>query len=154
MTRLVAAALLVLAAACGDSTSPERVTEARLTLGLEETATVASLDLQITFDQVLEDSRCHPQGYCIWPGNATVALEVKREGRPARLFLLCTHPHVCSAVLEVDGHEVELVELDPPIQPSAEGEYRVMLRVYAGSADRPGRPAIAVGRRGPGSARS
>ncbi len=92
---------------------------------------MASTGLEITFIHVLQDSRCPPIAYCIWAGNATVVLEVTREDMPAEFFRLCTISQTCSAATTLDGHEVAMLELEPPSRPPSALDYLVTLRVTA-----------------------
>ena len=74
------AAVLALAACDGGPLVRGAYTgEAEVELG-----TAVALDgLAVSFDRVVEDSRCPEDAVCIWPGMAVVALTV--EGRPLTL---------------------------------------------------------------------
>ncbi len=126
-------ALLVLACG-GDATGPEREVslDQEFTLALGESATVESLDLRITFAHVLEDSRCPPEAYCFWMGNARVVLAIEPANKEANQVHLCTFEDICPTVLELEGFAVELVAVDPESMPRTALEYRATLVVTAG----------------------
>lgn len=49
-------------------------------LSIDQTASIASENLSITFLNVLEDSRCPSDVVCVWAGNARVEIEVFKAG--------------------------------------------------------------------------
>ena len=132
--RWLAPILAIAVLACGDdATEPEHEVrlDADFTLALGETAAVQSTALRVTFAHVLEDSRCPPEAYCVWMGNAKVALYIERASDAAELFQLCTHLDICAGIIDLGPYDVELVEVEPPSMPRSALEYRVTLRVSA-----------------------
>ncbi|HJU57087.1 MAG TPA: hypothetical protein VJ715_21050 [Pyrinomonadaceae bacterium] len=67
--------------------------------------------LTVTFNRVVEDSRC-PQGVqCVWAGNAKVMLRLSKARRRASTMSLNTGLDPKQAAYR--GYEVRLVKLDP-----------------------------------------
>ncbi len=129
------AVLAIAFLACGgdSATGPEQQVglDEEFALQLGESAVVEAAGLRITFAHVLEDSRCPPQAYCFWIGNARVSLDIARVNEPAELFEACTFEDMCASVLQVDGYEVTLLAVEPESMPRSALEYRVRLRVSA-----------------------
>ncbi len=110
-------------------------------------AVLADGDVIITFERVVEDSRCPTDVMCAWSGMVTVALRVEAAGsetqvvelggftdyegmlRPQRAGLGAT------SSAEVGGYTVELLAVTPyPAHndaPPAEAEYQLQLVVNA-----------------------
>jgi hypothetical protein len=85
--------------------------------------TLPASRIAVKFVSVVEDSRC-PQGVnCIWAGVATIRIQVRKSGKPAKEFELNTNQLDKSVTFE--GHEIKLVGLTPypqsdsPIRPDA-----------------------------------
>ena len=116
---------------CGDDPTAPPNGPAQLgeefVLRLGESAEVEGSGLSIRFAHVLEDSRCPPEAFCVWAGNATLVLDIARINEPAELAQLCTNTTVCSRELDLHGFDLELVGLDPPSLPNTALEYRVTL---------------------------
>lgn len=84
---------------------------------------------EVTFVEVIEDSRCPIDAVCIQAGRATVRLTVDHAGRRHELELSTRDGAVADSV---GGHEVRLVALLPPpraAEPTAPDSYRVTLLV-------------------------
>ncbi|HET7292116.1 MAG TPA: hypothetical protein VFM88_06820 [Vicinamibacteria bacterium] len=131
--RSLAAALLTLAVACGgsDMTGPTR----RVALGqsfelrVGETATIGGELLVVGFAGVSSDSRCPIDVICVWAGEATVELTLRRLPRPEDIVELKT-PGAPQA--RYDGYTVEVRALLPApraSQPTDPSSYVVTLVV-------------------------
>jgi hypothetical protein len=133
--RWLAPILFAAVVACGDedATGPDRQVELdqAFTIALGEQAAVVSTGLLITFAHVLDDSRCPPQSYCVWLGNATIVLDIERSSDAAELFQVCTNPDICPPGIALDPYELDLIDVDPPSLPRSALEYKVTLRVTA-----------------------
>lgn len=57
-------------------------------LAMGQTAFLSTENLSVTFQDVLEDSRCPVDVVCIWAGNAKVTLEVKQTGKATQTLVL------------------------------------------------------------------
>lgn len=82
----------------------------RFTLEVGQVAVIDGGVLQITFEKVLNDSRCPADVVCVWAGNARIALDVVHEGTPVDVKL-DTNPESVSVV--VGDFEIALLALDP-----------------------------------------
>ncbi len=84
----------------------------------------------ITFDSVVEDSRC-PQGVrCVWEGNAGIALSLKAPGGSA-VVVLNTSTRFESRVSRL-GFTIRLLEVSPLPEaeaPVAPADYMVTIEV-------------------------
>ena len=82
---------------------------------------------EVTFEAVVEDSRCPIDAVCIQAGRATVRLRIDHAGQ-AQVIELSTRDGAVADT--VDGHEARLVALLPPPRSSAAippDSYRVTL---------------------------
>ncbi len=68
-------------------------------LAVHQTDQITGEDISVTFQQVLEDSRCPIDVTCIWAGLAEVSLRVAVSGNESELSL-STSPPENSAVFE------------------------------------------------------
>jgi hypothetical protein len=97
-------------------------------LAVGQSVRVEGRDASVRFVRVAEDSRC-PQGVeCVWAGRARVEIELTVDGRPARALTL----EVGAGPVEESGLRFVAESLEPPPRaetPTAEGEYRLRLRV-------------------------
>jgi hypothetical protein len=131
----VSASLVVLlAVGCGltgAAWKPPSAVEARaeialgdeFTLSIGQTASIGDeTGLQVTFEAVLEDSRCPSGVSCVWAGDAVVSIAaVDSTGRTTRLEL---HTNTSfDAAAPVDDLSVHLVGLAPT--PSAQSQSEV-----------------------------
>ena len=104
------------------------------TLKPGESATVLGTDLQVSFEKVVEDSRCPADVVCIQAGDVVVALQARwKDG--ASDFQLRTAGGRNAAV--AGAYHVRLVRVHPEANtshPIASGDYRAVLEVTPGSA--------------------
>ena len=129
--------LVLLATACRATTDGETAVllNDTFTLGYGQTAVLQAENLRLTFDAVLEDSRCPTQVQCFWTGQARVTL-IAQQGDAAPVTLeFNTNPAPGETVLSAPfgSYQIDLQSLDPypqdPDKPSIDGEYRVTLQV-------------------------
>ena len=133
---LAAALLSVGATACAAALTPEAATgpvamadAATVTLQPGESARPAGIATTVTLTEVRDDSRCPAGTDCVWAGDATVAVHVAPDGRPARTVLL----HLSSEdarTAEVSGLRIRLESLRPERQANTNlnrDDYRVTL---------------------------
>ncbi len=78
--------------------SPPKVGE-EFELAVHQTAQISAEKISVTFQKVLEDSRCPVDVTCIWAGLAKVSLQVSVSGQE-REISLSTSPPDDSAVFE------------------------------------------------------
>ena len=79
-------------------------------LAVHQTAQMTAENISVTFQQVLEDSRCPVDVNCIWAGLAEVSLRVAVSGNEEELSL-STSPPDNSAVFE--NHTFWLIKVRP-----------------------------------------
>ena len=107
-------------AACGESDVDEE-----LTLALGEAAVTSDGGPKLTFEEVIEDSRCPMDALCVWAGQVVIDVSVGNAS-PAR------HSMRPDESVLWDRFEVRLVRVEPypssaaPIEPS---DYRARFRV-------------------------
>ena len=133
----------VLLAACTSGTEIEPTgTAIELTidesfvLAPGETAVIAARNMEITFVEVPEDSRCPEDAVCVWAGNALVQLEVVRDGVELAIGLNTTEGPESAPV--ADNLELALEGLGPmPTTPGPidKGDYRATLRLRSIDGD-------------------
>jgi hypothetical protein len=69
------------------------------------------LNLSITMDSVIQDSRCPLIADCIWEGNAVVKFDVKYAGDHYQVFINTASDYVHDTVIDI--YRIELLELNP-----------------------------------------
>ncbi len=104
------------------------------TLAAGQDAAVSGEALKLTFDQVLEDSRCPKRVECFWTGQARLAVLVQQEGRAPVSVEFNTNPAPGQNNQEatIGPYAIRLISLDPyPETPAAipVDDYRAVLIV-------------------------
>ncbi len=89
---------LISGAGFAQESSPPSLGEA-FELAVHQTAQITAENISVTFQEVLEDSRCPVDVTCIWAGLAKVSLQVVVSGQERELSL-STSPPENSAVFE------------------------------------------------------
>jgi hypothetical protein len=79
-------------------------------LGVGESVKIQSSELELGFDEVLEDSRCPADVICVWAGTARLRAWLRAPGQPRREIELSTFP---KAPLSIDGYSLEIEALEP-----------------------------------------
>ncbi len=127
----LAAAVLLLAGCKEEERCPVTAdTGQPFTLNEKECALV-DRNMVVTFESVVEDSRCPPDVACVWEGNARVALTWSiAESTPER-FELNTHDMFTRDTV-IRGYTIRLTGLDPlrtSDRPMESTDYRAHLLV-------------------------
>jgi hypothetical protein len=137
------ALLVILATACGtfstSKTTPIENDGVHLgepfELGYKDKATIRDVNLNIQFDEILEDSRCPSKVNCVWSGLAQVGISVWFDGSQSNHLVLATAniPPDNSSLYSYRGYQMELKALEPyPEYPSEvvdKNSYRLTLIV-------------------------
>ncbi len=58
------------------------------TLSIGQSAQIEGENLQVRFEEVLEDSRCATGATCIWEGRVSIAVEINDNGSPYKMVLI------------------------------------------------------------------
>jgi hypothetical protein len=99
-------------------------------LAIGKSVTVRNTGVTVSFDEVVEDSRCPTGITCIWAGDAVVKISIKtRDGKPASYTL---HTNSPERAADHGGNRVELVAVTPYPKgdtPPRRADYRVTLLV-------------------------
>jgi len=101
-----------------------------------QTVLVKEAGLKITFERVLEDSRC-PQGVtCVWAGNGKVALKISpvRKAQSSVQLNTTLDPKEQSFL----GYDIKLVRLDPYPQANAKIDPRSYVLTLLVTRKQPG----------------
>ena len=117
--------------ACGAAVPTQESRAFQAVLALGKSATVPGTDVQVSFEQVVEDSRCPTGTTCIWAGDASVRVRFSAPNAASADYTLHTSPQFAQRV-EHSGISVLLVSLTP--HPAADvaprrDEYRVTLSI-------------------------
>jgi hypothetical protein len=116
----------LLASAGGGSRLASPSVPATFTLKPGQTASIQGID--VTFRQVVSDSRCPINALCIWAGDATIAFSVRALGQDARHDLQLAEP--AKRTVAVRQFILELQDLQPyPVagQPPDADSYRATI---------------------------
>ena len=89
----------------------------KIAVKIQQGETVTLNGVSITFDSVLEDSRCPKYTNCIWAGRAIVQVSVIENGRSEtkKIFLGETRGEEASSksIFQKEGYFIEVVTLNP-----------------------------------------
>jgi hypothetical protein len=108
--RLRAVALLLIATACSHApTAPSAPIGTPFRIGVGPTVRLQSGDVELGFDEVLEDSRCPADAICIWAGRARLKAWLRVNGARREIELQTDTPQP----LRVDGFEFDVQALEP-----------------------------------------
>lgn len=86
-----------------------------ITLSIGETVISNDGSIAVTFDEVLEDSRCPSDVVCVWEGNAHVSLSLVLDGTQTTVDL---NSSLDPQMVELDGVQIKYIGLTP--QPHSE----------------------------------
>jgi hypothetical protein len=112
--------LVVLAAALVGCGGPTEVNiDQDFTLAFGESVTIGSTGIEVTFEDVLEDSRCPINAVCVWAGNARIQLAVTT---PVRRVVLQTRSDSNYAVVYQEGIRQLVVQLGTLLPEPVAGE--------------------------------
>jgi hypothetical protein len=118
---------LLSSAGCGGRLASPTV-PATFTLEPGQTASVQGV--AVTFRQVVSDSRCPINAFCVWAGDATVVFSVRMIGQETQYELQLADPAKRSAAIR--NFVLEFQELQPhPIagQPTDRASYRATIQI-------------------------
>ena len=100
-------------------------------LSIGQTATIEGENLQIRFEEVVEDSRCPTGATCVWEGRVSLTVEITENDSPYRMVLI--QPGLTDQYTRetYQGYQLTFkVEPYPEVdQEIAPGEYRLLLTV-------------------------
>ena len=111
--------------------SPEQTNGDQLWLKIGEKKVLEPDGLEVSFRQLLEDSRCPKDVVCVWEGRAEIQLWLIKEG-PDSIFVNVSIPQYPRSPIDVLGYRITLLQLDPyprtdiTYQPS---DYKALLDV-------------------------
>jgi len=119
-------------AACGSA--PAQVNAdlgEEFSLSIGQTAIIRGQALQITFEDVIEDSRCPSDVTCIWAGRVSCIIKIVEDSSPYRMAL--TEPGLTAQYASETYREYQLAFHVIPYpeagQSIQKGEYRLQLIV-------------------------
>lgn len=81
-------------------------------VSVNEMLTLENVDLKITFDSVLTDSRCPLGVQCVWEGNAEIQFDLLLENSVQHIIKLNTNPTFRQDTV-IHGVSIRLIELKP-----------------------------------------
>lgn len=109
MKGLIAILMFVLALGVMPSDAASRKPETlRVQINTEKRSPRSKLTVR--FVELVEDSRCPVDTNCVWAGNATIKIRVKKNGRSHELTLETNGPQHTA---KVAGYSIKLVGLTP-----------------------------------------
>ncbi len=126
--------------------SPERtagpandeITEGIIALQWRQALLIQPEEITITFEQVLEESRCPLEVVCVWEGMTVVELSLQKSGQPATTFTLSDHDierlnsECCWKEVQIWGLTFRYIMLEPypvyDVTPDST-DYRLQLEI-------------------------
>lgn len=85
---LASAAIFLLLAGCIGTDELTADLGQEFTLSIGQSARIEGESLQVSFEEVLEDSRCPTGATCIWEGRVSIAVEITDNESPYRMVLI------------------------------------------------------------------
>lgn len=98
--------------------SGEAALASEITLRVGQTMRIAATDLQLSFDRVVEDSRCPTGTECVWEGDAIVRVGLSTATKPNVTHDLHTHD-AGKRLVDFEGFRIRLIRLVPAPQANA-----------------------------------
>jgi len=95
-------------------------------------STRVNTDLQVSFAQLIEDSRCPTSVVCVWQGNGAIRIDITTSRGTQGVTLNTAGGAGFPREAAVEGYTFALVELDPQRQtsdPIPVQQYRATIRV-------------------------
>lgn len=102
-------------------------------LAFNQAAELESENLTVKFIKVAEDSRCPVGVECIWPGQAKIDLQIKRQDEKPEYIQLTSHagePNL--AIQSIGDYTIKLVKVEPVRTLEAEmwqSVYKITLKI-------------------------
>ncbi len=127
------AALVFVASACGPTTRTLRPGEVVLKPG--ESIVGTDPAIEVTFVEIVQDSRCPADAMCVWAGQVQVLLQVTHGTERFQYTLTLgemSEGQINS--IAVDGYVITLTQVNPyPLasQPTNPGDYKITLDIQA-----------------------
>ncbi|MCH7529078.1 MAG: hypothetical protein IH972_05960 [Candidatus Marinimicrobia bacterium] len=126
-------------------------TEDIITLEWRQPVLILPEKITITFEQVLDDSRCPLGVVCVWEGMTVVELSLQKSGQPATTFTLSDHDierlnsDCCWKETQVWGLTFRYILLDPypvyGVTPDST-DFRMQLEIGRRHSDKHGNALI------------
>ncbi|MBK8900648.1 MAG: hypothetical protein IPM53_05680 [Anaerolineaceae bacterium] len=83
------------------------------TISINQPAQFAEKGLSLTFQDVLEDSRCPSNVQCAWAGQARISIRVSQTGQAPATLEMNTNPPLEQDVVTYGDFQIQLLALDP-----------------------------------------
>jgi hypothetical protein len=123
---LLSSTWAVALAACGRDGSAASLDEP-VQLAPGQSATFKAEKLEVTFVEMISDSRCPTDVTCVWQGTVTVRLAISSNGKVTQ------HEADASNDVAIDGYVVDVLDVlparGPQSQQIAPADYRVTLKI-------------------------
>ena len=128
LTAALAAALL---AGCSSGTLEASLGE-EFSLAIGQTASITGEDMEVTFLDVIEDSRCPKDVVCVWEGRVTCSVEFRQPGQASKTVMLTQQGLTDEAAVETfQGYRIAFQVNPYPEEaaPVPRDEYRLVLTI-------------------------
>ncbi len=83
------------------------------TLSINQPAQLSAKGLNLTFQDVLEDSRCPSNVQCAWAGQARISISVSQTGQTPTTLEMNTNPPLNQDVVTYEDFQIQLLALAP-----------------------------------------
>jgi hypothetical protein len=122
---------ILLFVSCAAAMQTRQSQPQKTVLAIGQSVTVPNTKVTVSFQEVVEDSRCPTGVTCIWAGDAAVKISIKTTDGSASSYTLHTDAQSGRAA-EHEGYRVELLTVTP--HPSGDSpprrqDYRITLSV-------------------------
>ena len=129
---LIFTSFLLLLPGCADSTGEYRVTlNQEFALSIGQRASITGENLQIKFQEVLEDSRCPKDVTCVWQGRVRCKVEIVTDGFSD--YIVLTQPGLSDEPVEQTYKDYLITFRVQPYPEAGKtidpGEYRLLLNL-------------------------
>jgi hypothetical protein len=83
------------------------------TISINQPAQFTDRELSLTFQDVLEESRCPSNVQCAWAGQARISIRVSQTGQEPVTLEMNTNPPLKQDVVTYGDFQIQLLTLDP-----------------------------------------
>lgn len=82
-------------------------------LKINQTAIIEPGNINITFLNITEDSRCPEEAVCVWPGQVKALFRLDTQQTRGNLFNLTLNSNETQSEKNITGYSVKLFSIDP-----------------------------------------
>ena len=83
------------------------------TISIDQPAQLSEKGLSLTFQKILEDSRCPSHVQCVWSGQARISIRISQTDQAPATLEMDTNPSLKQDVVTYEDFQIHLLALKP-----------------------------------------